>query len=51
MPSVSRKQQKMMCADYGRAKRGRKTRTGMSAGQLRDFCKSRTKSKKKRKKS
>jgi hypothetical protein len=38
MPSKTRKQQRAMCADYGRAKRGKKTRTGMSRKQLRDFC-------------
>jgi len=38
MPAKSKKQQRFMCADLGRAEKGRKTRTGMSRGQLADFC-------------
>lgn len=38
MPSVSQAQQKLMGADYARAKKGERTRTGMSKGQLRDFA-------------
>jgi uncharacterized protein YneF (UPF0154 family) len=37
-PSVSAKQQRFMCAEYGRKKAGKKTRTEMSARQLKDFC-------------
>ena len=37
-PSVSKKQQRFMCAEYGRKKRGKKTRTGMNKRQLREFC-------------
>lgn len=39
MPAKSERQRKMMCADLGRAKSGKKTKTGMSQKQLRDFCK------------
>ena len=38
MPSVSEKQRKFMGADLARARAGRKTRTGMSSGQLSDFA-------------
>lgn len=38
MPSVSAKQQRFMGADYARAKAGKKTKTGMSKGQLREFA-------------
>ena len=37
-PSVSKKQQWFMCAEYGRKKAGKKTRTSMSKRQLREFC-------------
>jgi hypothetical protein len=37
MPSVSERQRRFMGADYARAKAGKKTRTGMSRQQLRDF--------------
>ncbi len=37
-PSTSRRQQRFMCAEYGRKKRGQRTRTGMSKQQLREFC-------------
>jgi len=39
MPSTSKKQQKFMGAEYARAKEGKKTQTGMSKSQLRDFAK------------
>jgi hypothetical protein len=39
MPSTSKKQQRFMGAEYGRAKAGEKTQTGMSKSQLRDFAK------------
>jgi hypothetical protein len=38
MPSKTAKQRRFMCADYGRAKRGKSTRTGMSQKKLRHFC-------------
>jgi hypothetical protein len=38
MPSVSKKQQRFMGAEYGRAKEGKDTRTGMSQKQLRDYA-------------
>lgn len=28
-----------MCADYARAKQGKKTKTGMSKSQLKKYCK------------
>lgn len=37
-PSASRRQQRFMCADYGRKKAGKKTRTSMNKQQLREFC-------------
>jgi hypothetical protein len=37
MPAVSKKQKKFMGAELGRKKAGRKTRTGMSKGQLEDY--------------
>ena len=44
-PSVSLRQQRFMCAEYGRKRRGEKTRTGMSKRQLREFCTKRVKRK------
>ena len=38
MPSVSEKQRKYMGADYARARAGKKTKTGMKIGQLREFA-------------
>jgi len=38
MPSVSKKQQAFMGAELARARAGKKTRTGMSPGQLSDFA-------------
>ena len=39
MPSKSEKQRKFMGADLERAREGKKTRTGMSEQQLKDFAK------------
>jgi hypothetical protein len=39
MPSTTRKQQRFMGAEYARAKAGKKTQTGMSKSQLKDFTK------------
>lgn len=41
-PSTSRRQQQFMCAEYGRKRRGQRTRTGMSTRQLKEFCMART---------
>jgi hypothetical protein len=38
MPAKNEKQRKLMCADLGRKRRGKKTRTGMSEKQLREYC-------------
>lgn len=38
MPSRTPRQQRFMGADLGRAEKGEKTRTGMSASQLKDFA-------------
>jgi len=38
MPAVSQKQQRMMGADLARARAGKKTRTGMSVAQLKEFA-------------
>ena len=38
MPSVSRKQQRFMGADLARKRAGKRTKTGMSEKQLRDFA-------------
>lgn len=38
MPSVSEKQRRFMGAELGRARKGKKTRTGMSQKQLSDFA-------------
>jgi hypothetical protein len=38
MPAKSKAQQEMMGADLGRARAGKKTRTGMSEKQLEDFA-------------
>lgn len=37
-PSVSKRQQRFMCVEYGRAKRGKQTQTRMSTSKLREFC-------------
>lgn len=38
MPAVSKRQQEMMGADLARARAGKKTRTGMSIKQLKEFA-------------
>lgn len=38
MPAKSEKQRRFMGADLGRAEAGKKTKTGMSANQLKDFA-------------
>lgn len=48
MPSVSEKQRKMMGADLARARKGQKTRTGMSKAQLEEFAAKPVKPKKKK---
>lgn len=39
MPAESEKQRKMMGADLARLRAGKKTRTGMTEKQLKDFAK------------
>ena len=43
MPAKSEKQRKFMGAELARKRAGKKTKTGMSAGQLEDFAKKRKK--------
>jgi hypothetical protein len=43
MPARSKAQQQLMGADLARARAGKKTRTGMSESQLRDFAATPTK--------
>lgn len=38
MPAKSQAQQKLMGADLARARKGKKTRTGMSEEQLKDYA-------------
>lgn len=38
MPSYTEKQRRFMGAEYGRAKEGKKTRTGMEKEELREFA-------------
>lgn len=38
MPARTRKQQKMMGADLARARKGKKTRTGMSESELEEMA-------------
>jgi hypothetical protein len=38
MPAKSERQRKFMCSELGRKRRGKKTRTGMSEAQLKEFC-------------
>ncbi len=38
MPAKSEKQRKMMGADLAKAKKGKKTKTGMNIKQLEDFA-------------
>lgn len=42
-PSTSHRQQRFMCAELGRKRRGQRTRTGMSVRQLKEFCMARKK--------
>lgn len=37
-PAVSRRQQKFMCAEYGRLKRGRRSRSGIKQAAAKEFC-------------
>lgn len=39
MPAKSEKQRRFMGAELARRRKGKKTKTGMSEGQLRDFAK------------
>jgi hypothetical protein len=39
MPAASEKQRRLMGADLARKRAGKKTKTGMSEAQLRDFAK------------
>lgn len=48
MPATSDKQKRFMQAEYGRAKAGQKTKTGMSKAQLRDYADAPVKPKPKR---
>ncbi len=43
MPAVSKKQQRFMGADLARKRAGKKTRTGMTEAQLKDFAKKKKK--------
>lgn len=43
MPAVSKKQQRFMGAELARKRAGKKTRTGMSEEQLREFASTRRK--------
>ena len=38
MPSISERQRRFFGAEYGRAKAGKKPRTGMSTDKLREFA-------------
>ena len=38
MPAKTERQRKFMCAELGRKRKGKKTRTGMSEAQLKEFC-------------
>lgn len=38
MPAVSKRQRRFMGADYARAKAGKKTKTGMSKAQLKEYA-------------
>lgn len=38
MPAVSEKQRRFMGAELARKRKGKKTKTGMSEAQLRDFA-------------
>ena len=39
MPAKSEKQRRFMAADYARKRAGKKTKTGMSKKQLREYAK------------
>jgi len=43
MPAVSKKQQKFMGAELARKRAGKKTKTGMSAKQLKEYAGTKTK--------
>ena len=43
MPAKTKKQQRFMGAELGRKRAGKKTRTGMSKRQLKDFARKRKK--------
>ncbi len=43
MPAVSKRQQMFMGAELARKRTGKKTKTGMSTSQLRDFAKTKRK--------
>jgi len=45
MPSVSKKQQRFMGAELARKRAGKKTKTGMSEKQLKDYARRPTKKK------
>jgi hypothetical protein len=46
MPAVSEKQRKFMGAELARKRSGKKTKTGMSEKQLRDFARKKKKRRK-----
>ena len=48
MPATSEKQRRFMGAELGRKRAGKRTKTGMSEQQLRDFAGSKVKGTKKR---
>ena len=50
MPSKTRRQQKFFFAELSKAKKGQKTKTGMSVHKLEEFTKLAKRKKKKRKK-
>ena len=50
MPAVSKKQQMFMGAELARKRAGKKTRTGMSEKQLKDFASTKRKGLPKKKK-
>lgn len=45
MPAVSERQRRFMGAELSRARAGKRTQTGMTKAQLRDFAKKPTRSK------
>ena len=49
MPAVSKSQRRFMGAEYRRKKQGKKTRTGMTLGQLHDYATTKEKDLPKRK--